>query len=169
MYTYILIVILSFIIASCIKTSFPKKFVLIGCALISLAVCVLINCVYYGVNYNTMETVKNTKVKIVSDEELEMKIKNDSIIRIETKTSIYNVIINGTEEGAVKLDTVNRIMTIKDEFVDNNQWMMISSYPTKQSITIIGLKKDKYDVFKTYQDSICKRKDTLSKNGQSFS
>lgn len=99
MYTYILIVILSFIIASCIKTSFPKKFVLIGCALISLAVCVLINCVYYGVNYNTMETVKNTKVKIVSDEELEMKIKNDSIIRIETKTSIYNVIINGTEEG----------------------------------------------------------------------
>ena len=150
MYTYILIVILSFIIASCIKTSFPKKFVLIGCALISLAVCVLINCVYYGVNYNTMETVKNTKVKIVSDEELEMKIKNDSIIRIETKTSIYNVIINGTEEGAVKLDTVNRIMTIK---------------PTKHSITIIGLKKDKYDVFKTYQDSICKRKDTLSKNG----
>lgn len=165
MHTYILIVILSFIIASCIKTSFPKKFVLIGCALISLAVCVLINCVYYGVNYNTMETVKNTKVKIVSDEELEMKIKNDSIIRIETKTSIYNVIINGTEEGAVKLDTVNRIMTIKDEFVDNNQWMMISSYPTKHSITIIGLKKDKYDVFKTYQDSICKRKDTLSKNG----
>ena len=56
-------------------------------------------------------------------------------------------------------------MTIKDEFVDNNQWMMISSYPTKHSITIIGLKKDKYDVFKTYQDSICKRKDTLSKNG----
>lgn len=136
MYTYILIVILPFIIASCIKTSSPKKFVLIGCALISLAVCV-----YYGVNYNTMETVKNTKVKIVSDEELEMKIKNDSIIRIETKTSIYNVIINGTEEGAVKLDTVNRIMTIKDEFVDNNQWMMISSYPTKHSITIIGLKK----------------------------
>jgi hypothetical protein len=112
-----------------------------------------------------METVKNAKIKIISDEELEMKIKNDSIIRIETKTSIYNIAINGTEGDVIKLDTVNRVMTIKDEFVDNNQWMMISSYPTKQSITIIGLKKDKYDVFKTYQDSICKRKDTLSKNG----
>lgn len=165
MYTYILVVILLFIIASCIKTSFPKKFVLIGCALISLVVCVVVNCIYYGVNYNTMETVKNTKVKIVSDEELEIKIKNDSIIKIETKTSIYNVAINGTEEEVVKLDTVNRVITIKDEFVDNNQWMMISSYPTKHSITIIGLKKDKYDVFKIYQDSICKRKDTLSKNG----
>lgn len=88
-----------------------------------------------------METVKSTKVKIVSDEELEIKIKNDSIIKIETKTSIYNVTINGTEEEVVKLDTVNRVITIKDEFIDNNQWMMISSYPTKRSITIIGLKK----------------------------
>lgn len=104
-------------------------------------------------------------LRLINDEELEIKIKNDSIIKIETKTSIYNVAINGTEEEVVKLDTVNRVITIKDEFVDNNQWMMISSYPTKHSITIIGLKKDKYDVFKTYQDSICKRKDTLSKNG----
>jgi len=165
MYTYILVVILLFIIASCIKTSFPKKFVLIGCALISLVVCVVINCVYYGVNYNTMETVKNAEAKIISDEELEFNIKNDSIIKIETKTSIYYITINGTEGGVVKLDTVNRVITIKDEFVDNNQWMMISSYPIKQLITIIGLKKDKYDVFKAYQDSICKRKDTLSKNG----
>lgn len=165
MYTYILIVILSFIIASCIKTSFPKKFVLIGCALISLAVCALINCVYYGVNYNTMETVRNTKVKIISDEELEIRIKRDSIIQIETSTSLYNISVNGTESEMVKLDTINKVTTIKDEFVDNNEWMMISSYPTKHSVAIIGLKKDKYDVFKAYQDSICKRKDTLSKNG----
>lgn len=165
MYTYILVVILLFIIASCIKTSFPKKFVLIGCALISLVVCVVINCVYYGINYNTMETVKSATFKIVSDKELEINIENDSIIKIETKTSIYNIIINGTEEDVVKLDTVNRIITIKDEFIDNNQWMMISSYPIKRKFIIIGLKKDKYDVFKTYQDSICKRKDTLSKNG----
>lgn len=165
MYTYILIVILSFIIASCIKTSFPKKFVLIGCALISLAVCVVINCVYYSVNYNTMETVRNTKVKIISDEELEIRIKRDSIIQIETSTSLYNISVNGTESEMVKLDTINKVTTIKDEFVDNNEWMMISSYPTKHSVAIIGLKKDKYDVFKAYQDSICKRKDTLSKNG----
>lgn len=165
MYTYILIVILSFIIASCIKTSFPKKFVLIGCALISLAVCVVINCVYYGVNYNTMETVRNTEVKIIPDEELEIRIKHDSIIQIETSTSLYNISVNGTENETVKLDTINKVTTIKDEFVDNNEWMMISSYPTKYSVAIIGLKKDKYDVFKTYQDSICKRKDTLSKNG----
>lgn len=165
MYTYILIVILSFIIASCIKTSFPKKFVLIGCALISLAVCVLINCVYYGVNYNTMETVRNTKVKIIPDEELEIRIKRDSIIQIETSTSLYNISVNGTENEMTKLDTINKVTTIKDEFIDNNEWMMISSYPTKHSVAIIGLKKDKYDVFKTYQDSICKRKDTLSKNG----
>lgn len=165
MYTYILIVILSFIIASCIKTSFPKKFVLIGCALISLAVCVVINCIYYGVIINTMETVRNTKVKIIPDEELEIRIKRDSIIQIETSTSLYNISVNGTENEMVKLDTINKVTIIKDEFVDNNEWMMISSYPTKYSVAIIGLKKDKYDVFKTYQDSICKRKDTLSKNG----
>lgn len=95
MYTYILIVILSFIIASCIKTSFPKKFVLIGCALISLAVCVLINCVYYGVNYNTMETVKNTKVKIVSDEELKMILSLELKLKLQYIMSSLMVLKKG--------------------------------------------------------------------------
>lgn len=44
-----------------------------------------------------MEAVRNTKVKIIPDEELEIRIKRDSIIQIEA-ASLYNISVNGARK-----------------------------------------------------------------------
>lgn len=163
MYTYILVVILLFIISLCVKTSFPKKFILFGSAMISMAICVIINCVYYGVNYDKMETQKNVRIILISSDNFSMKIRNDSLIRLESNNTLLDV--KPSKFNIVVLDSIDKITEVKYEYVDNNNWMMISSYPYQKEEITIGLKKDKYDLFKTYQDSISKRKSTLQENG----
>lgn len=137
---------------------------LIGCAVISSLVLVVVNCIYYGANYHTMETNRYVKTRIIKPEDVELKIRQDSIIRIVLSGNCYNVKVKSSNTTVV-LDTINRVTTIKDDFVGDNKWLMISSYPNKNTYYNIGLNEKNYDIFKTYQDSICKRKNTLSKNG----
>lgn len=163
MYTYILVVILLFVISLCIKTSFPKKFILFGSALVSMAICVIANCVYYGVNYDKMETQKDVKIILISSDNFSMRIRCDSLIRLESSNIVWDV--KPSEFNIVVLDSIDKMTEVKYEYVDNNNWMMISSYPYQKKEITIGLKKDKYDLFKTYQDSISKRESTLQENG----
>lgn len=168
MYTYILTVLILFVIASCIKTSFPKNFILIGCAIVSMAVLVVVNCIYYGVNYYTMETHKKVKTEIVQDDDIKISLRQDTIIRLKISGNFYDINVKSPKQSGVYLDTINCITTTKYEFIGENKWMLISSYPFKNINHNIGLNKEKYDIFKTYQDSICKRENTLSKNGKTI-
>lgn len=163
MYTYVLVVILLFIITSCIKTQFPKKFILFGSAVISMAVCVIVNCVYFGANYKTMQTEAKVKTVLISQDNFSLKIRNDSLIRIESDNTMWD--LKPSEFNTVVIDSIDKLTEVKYEYVDNNNWVMISSYPYQKKEVTIGLKKDKYDLFKTYQDSISKRKSTLQENG----
>lgn len=159
MYTYILVVILLFVISSCIKTQFPKKFIFFGSVVISMVICVIVNCVYFGINHKTMQTKPRIELVMISQDNFSMKIMKDSIIRIESDNLLWDV--KPHEFNTVMLDSIDKITTIIYEYVDDNEWMMVSSYPHQRRENKISLKKDKYDLFETYQDSISKRKSAL--------
>lgn len=166
MYTYILITLLSLVVIGCIKKSFPNHFIGICGLLIGAFLCAVINLVYFGVNYNTLPTKTVSKViESVPDSELKISIEKDTLIKIETPERIFEIEPKEFVNINKGKDSLNIVNSHSVKYIDINEWLMISSFPERAAYKTINLTDKCYDLFKTCQDSISKRKDILSKNG----
>lgn len=159
MYTFILSFIIFSVIAFCTKKFFKGSFQIFFVALASSIVTLVVNCGFYAINKNTMPTKDVVVREKIISENLNFELYNDSIIKL-TGDGIRNKLLLG-ENAFVNLSDTNLFIKVETRYDVDNNWVISDAFFEKETYIKLNLNKKNYEIFKSYQDSIKKRKNTL--------
>lgn len=165
MLLYIVIFIATMIISMCYRKNKEYHHMTMTCLFITIGLTLIVNCVYFGVNYNSIPTVYETKIDSTFTVDSVNMYENNIICLYKDESKLYyNDLISDSilvEAG----DKNNSYLVInKEKFKLSNKtrlWFCVYSYPIKSEKCTLKLNKKDYDLYEAYQNHVEKGEGTL--------
>lgn len=144
MYTFIIAIIIGFIVLQCYNKGESKNFA-IACTVVLIGFGVaLLNIVAFGFNRNNFNTEMVTKIDTIS-------LSNDStvyefLVDKFSKTGLKDTTKISIKETTDSISTVNRTDKI---ITTSDKWLLTWAYPSLSTKYVINLNKKQYELFFT--------------------
>lgn len=162
MYTYIIFFVICTVVSLCMKNFFDNKFSILFSSILSAILTLIVNIVYFSVCYGSMPTKTITSRYRTLNDSVTFEIHDDTTLYLNSSGKKYLL----SKMSEIYLSDSN-VIDKKREFFDvGNEWVIGDAFIDKSEEKILTLNKKSYELFKSYQDSIEKRKSALQENAE---